>query len=44
MADVDEWFAETGGSYVVHAPPLAGTTSFVDAVETDDAPDGWYDR
>jgi len=32
VADVDDWFAETGGSYVVYAPPLAGTTSFVDAV------------
>ncbi|PSQ35569.1 hypothetical protein BRD05_04820 [Halobacteriales archaeon QS_9_70_65] len=32
MADVDDWFAETGGSYVVHTPPLAGATSFVDAV------------
>ncbi|WP_254840240.1 DUF7504 family protein [Natronomonas marina] len=32
MAEIDEWLAETAGSYVVHAPPLAGTTPFVDGV------------
>lgn len=32
MAEIDEWLAETAGSYVVHAPPVAGTTAFVDHV------------
>ena len=32
MAEIDEWFAEATGSYVVHAPPTAGTTAFVDHV------------
>ena len=32
MAEIDEWFAEAAGSYVVHAPPTAGTTAFVDHV------------
>lgn len=32
MADIDEWFGEASGSFVVHAPPLAGTMAFVDDV------------
>lgn len=32
MADIDEWLGEASGSFVVHAPPLAGTTTFVDDV------------
>jgi hypothetical protein len=32
VAEIDEWFAEAAGSYVVHAPPTAGTTAFVDHV------------
>ena len=32
MVDIDEWLAEAVGSYIVYAPPLSGTTSFVDEV------------
>ena len=32
MVDIDEWLVEAVGSYVVYAPPLSGTTAFVDEV------------
>lgn len=32
MADIDEWLADATGSFVVHAGPLSGTTSFVNQV------------
>ena len=32
MADIDEWLADAVGSYIVYAPPLSGTTPFVDGV------------
>ncbi len=30
MADFDDWLGGASGSFVVHAPPLSGTTRFVD--------------
>lgn len=32
MAELDEWFTGASGVYAVHAPPLSGTTRFVDDV------------
>ena len=32
MVNIDKWLAGTTGSYIVYAPPLSGTTSFVDEV------------
>lgn len=32
MSELDEWLGAASGSYLVHAPPQAGTTTFVDDV------------